>query len=114
MMIPQERNKILGMVNYKNTNDLIGAFLSGGGDGFSGTSLALSNTRIIGNQIVHFGTVILERDNSSIIFNQTNYSFQTSRLQKSILSLIKDKKFVSVKNVPMGYRGSLADFQKKQ
>lgn len=101
------------MNKYKNISELIEAFLSGETSGFSGNSPVLSNTKIVGNQILHFSTPILEREDV-FIFNETKYSIQTDRLQKQIKEKLTNSEisYVSVSNVEMDYKGTLKEFIK--
>ena len=100
------------MNKYKNNNDLIDAFFSGETDAFSGTFAYMSNTKIKGDQLIHFETPILERVGDKIIFNETKYSIQTDRLQKLIKEKLFGKDVIYVSGVLMDHKGSLSEFIK--
>jgi len=99
--------------HYKNAGQIIDSLFEGGQDGFVGSSAALSNTWLKGKQLIHFSTPILERSEGTFIFNETKYSVQTNRLQKTILMKLQGKQFSSVHRVPMDYKGSLESFLQK-
>lgn len=96
------------MTQYKNQKELVEGFLGGAEEGFSGSSLALSNLRIKGSQIIHFSTPILERIEGRYILNMTKYSKQTDMLQKTIIGVLPQGSYDVVQGVEMDYRGSLS------
>lgn len=97
------------MTQYRNQKELVEGFLGGAVEGFSGSSLALSNLKIKGSQIIHFSTPILERAGERYILNMTRYSKQTDMLQKTIAAALPADSYDIVQGVEMDYRGSLSD-----
>ena len=96
------------MTQYKNQKELVEGFLGGAEEGFSGSSLALSNLRIKGSQIIHFSTPILERTEGRYILNATRYSKQTDILQKIIIAALPRGSYDVVQGVDLDYHGSLS------
>jgi hypothetical protein len=93
--------------------DIINEFVEGAVDGVSGNKSNPGNLKIKENQMIHFNTPILERNELGYIINMTRYSIQTGRLQKLINELITEDLLIVVLRVPMDYKGSLSDFIKE-
>ncbi|WP_029071021.1 hypothetical protein [Kandleria vitulina] len=88
---------------------LIESFMDGDTNGITGTKSSPGDLKIIGDQLIHYMTPILERYNTdSYIFNMTQYSIQTGRVQKIIKAKIKD--YIIVKKIPRDYKGKLSDY----
>ena len=95
------------MNKYKNVKELIKAFIAGENDAFSGSSPVLSNTKIRGDKLFHYSTIIAERYEEKIIINVTKYSIQTDRLQKQLIEAVEPEKQILVHDVDLDYSGSL-------
>ena len=77
-------------------------------DGYAGEA------KIVGNQLIHFETPIIERYKDGFILNTSNYSDITRFLQRKIREVLQDKKVIEVNKVLMGYEGSLVDYINKK
>ncbi len=66
--------------------------------------------KIQGEQLIHYWTPIAERSNNKIIVNITRYSLATGKLQKKLKEMIPEDKYIAVKGVREGYKGSLVEF----
>ena len=84
--------------------DLINAFHDGA---VEGDALSL---HIVGNQLIHYNTAILERFGEQYILNYTHYSLATGKVQKMITDAIDDSDLIYVSCVPSETRRSLVDF----
>lgn len=89
--------------------ELIAEFINGLEEGKCGGS---GNLYIKDNRLIHFFTVLAERDVDGFIVNTTWYSIITSRVQKNIISLLGENKYIEIKGIPEGYRNSLKDYNK--
>ena len=98
------------MTKYKNSKEIVAAFINGAEEGFAGSSLVLSNIKIKGNQLFHFQTPIMERNEGKLIVNLTGYSPQTKKLQETIVVMMKGNNYLIARGVPLDYRGQLQDF----
>lgn len=94
------------MRNTTTFKELIANFLEGSTEGNSATG----TLKIRGDQLIHYYTPIMERDNDKMIINVSRYSLVTGRLQKQILEIVPEDIRVIVKRVPENYKGSLKDF----
>ena len=102
------------MTKYKNSSELIEAFIDGETEGFAGSNLASSNLKIKGDFVVHFFTNILERNGNEFILNKSGYSRQTRLLQELIEKKLVGKTLSIVLGVPMDYRGPLSVYVRKE
>lgn len=91
---------------------LIQKFIDGQKEGRSGSPENPGNLKILGDQLIHYETPIIERYKKGYIFNNTRYSLQTGLLQKKAKSVIDESQRTDIKQVPAGYKGSLVDFIK--
>ena len=89
---------------------LIEMFLDGETDAISGTPKNPGTLRIVGNQLIHYNTPILERLDSKFIFNVTRYSLQTGQVQKKIKAIIPEESLILVKKVPSDKDISLKEY----
>lgn len=100
------------MSNYTFVQ-VITNFMSGMSDSEAGAISAKKTLRIQGDQLIHYWTPIAERNDGRIIVNITRYSLATGKLQKQLKELVPQDKYVTVKGVREGYKGSLTDFLPK-
>lgn len=91
--------------------ELIKYFIEGGTEGFSNGA---GNLKIYNNILVHFNTVIAERQNKKIIINMTRYSVVTGRIQKILLSLTDDENRIIVTKIPKGTSELKCYIEKKE
>lgn len=84
-------------------------FIAGVKEGDEGSVSSTNTVKIIGNQLIHYQTPIIERDEEGFIFNITRYSEATGMLQKRIKAFLPDG-YRTVKRVYRNYNGSLKDF----
>lgn len=90
--------------------DVINNFISGMNDSDDGATSSTKTLKINGNQLIHYWTPIAERWNGKIIVNITRYSLATGKLQKQLKELVPEEKYLTIKGVREGYKGSLTDF----
>ena len=84
--------------------NLIDMFIAGKTSGVSGTR---GNLKIVGDQLIHYDTVIAERYNKKIIVNETRYSRITGQIQKMLKQSISNESIIIVGGVPKNDRTSL-------
>lgn len=99
-MEKQARNK------PKTQVQIVDDFLAGATEGVNGIN---GNLKIVGNQLIHYQTVIAERDQKRIILNHTRYSIVTGRIQKELKEKLQGKEYISIGKIPEGFRGSLVE-----
>ena len=97
-------------VTFEN---VINNFISGMADTEDGAISTTKTLKIQGDQLIHYWTPIAERRDGKIIVNISRYSLATGKLQKQLRELVPEEKYVTVKGVREGYKGSLADFLPK-
>lgn len=97
-------------VTFEN---VITSFISGMLDTDEGAFSTTKTLKIQGDQLIHYWTPIAERRDGKIIVNISRYSLATGKLQKQLRELIPEEKYVTVKGIREGYKGSLADFLPK-
>ena len=97
-------------VTFEN---VINSFISGMLDTEDGAVSTTKTLRIQGDQLIHYWTPIAERCDGKIIVNISRYSLATGKLQKQLRELVPEEKYVTVKGVREGYKGSLSDFLSK-
>lgn len=85
-----------------NFQQLVNEFIAGASAGTTGGG---ANLKIVGNQLIHYGTPIAERSNEKFIVNITRYSFVTGRLQKILKESIPSDLYVEVRGIPLGHKG---------
>lgn len=85
-------------------------FMNGMTEGEEGSKSSTGTLKIRGDQLIHYWTPIAERSNNTIIVNVSRYSLATGKLQKQLRELIPTDKYVTVKGIQEGYKGSLKDF----
>ena len=99
------------MKNKTTFKELIECFIDGATEGISATG----TLKIIGKQLIHYKTVIAERnDDNNIIINVSRYSLATGQLQKQILNIVPKEKTILVKKVPVNYNDSLTSFMESR
>lgn len=91
-----------------NFQEIVNLFIEGA---TSGVSAGSANLKIVGDKLIHFDTIIAERNENTFIVNMTGYSIQTGRLQKILKETIISDMLLMVYNVPMGYKKSLRDIK---
>lgn len=89
--------------------NVIENFIVGIKEGESGSVSSTKTVRIKGNQLIHYSTPIIERDEDGFILNITRYSLATGQLQKRMKEMLPEG-YRTVKRVPQDYYGSLKDF----
>ena len=94
-------------VTFEN---VIKNFISGMLDTEDGAVSTTTTLKIQGDQLIHYWTPIAERRAGKIIVNISRYSLATGKLQKQLKELVPQEKYVTVKGVHEGYKGSLTDF----
>ena len=97
-------------VTFEN---VISNFISGMSDTEDGAISTTKTLKIQGDQLIHYWTPIAERRDGKIIVNISRYSLVTGKLQKQLRELVPEEKYITVKGVREGYKGSLADFLPK-
>lgn len=97
-------------VTFEN---VINSFISGMLDTDEGAVSTTKTLKIQGDQLIHYWTPIAERRDGKIIVNISRYSLATGKLQKQLKELVPEEKYVTVKDVREGYKGSLTDFLPK-
>ncbi len=89
---------------------LIDMFIDGETDAVSGTAKNPGTLRIVGNQLIHYNTPILERYKNKYILNISRYSIQTGQVQKKIKATIPEDKLLFVKRIPSDKKISLKEY----
>ena len=84
-------------------------FISGVNEGEAGSISSTNTVRIKGNQLIHYSTPIMERDDNGFILNISRYSLATGQLQKQMREMLPEG-YRIVKRVRQDYEGSLKDF----
>ena len=84
-------------------------FIAGTKEREEGSISSTKTVRIKGNQLIHYSTPIIERDEGNFILNITRYSLATGQLQKRI-KIMLPAGYKTVKRVAENYKGSLKDF----
>ena len=97
-------------VTFEN---VISNFISGMSDTEDGAISTTKTLKIQGDQLIHYWTPIAERRDGKIIVNISRYSLVNGKLQKQLRELVPEEKYITVKGVREGYKGSLADFLPK-
>ena len=92
---------------------LIKSFMDGMKDTDDAAKSTTGTLKIQGNQLIHYWTPIAERTEEKIIVNVTRYSLATGKLQKQLKELVSEDKYVTVRGVREGYKGSLLAFLPK-
>ena len=92
--------------------EVIENFIAGLNEGDKGSISSTKTMKIKGNQLFHYTTPIMERDESGFILNITRYSLATGQLQKKMKELLPNG-YRTVKRVPENYKHSLKDFLEK-
>lgn len=82
------------------------------GDTSGATNGGFGNLKIIGDQLIHYDTVIAERYNGNILLNVSRYSPQTSKIQTTLRESIPHKKLIEVSMVPKNYAATLSKLVK--
>jgi len=89
--------------------NVIENFIAGIKEGESGSVSSTKTVRIKGDQLIHYSTPIIERDEDGFILNISRYSLATGQLQKRMKEMLPEG-YRTVKRVPQDYDGSLKDF----
>lgn len=89
---------------------VINNFLSGMSENEEGAKASSGTLKIQGDQLIHYWTPVAERTDNKVIVNISRYSLATGRLQKQLKEIVPEEKYVAVKGVREGYKGSLLDF----
>lgn len=89
--------------------NVIENFIAGIKEGESGSVSSTKTVRIKGEQLIHYSTPIIERDEDGFILNISRYSLATGQLQKRMKEMLPEG-YRTVKRVPQDYDGSLKDF----
>lgn len=84
-------------------------FIAGLKEGEVGSVSSTKTVIIKGNQLIHYSTPIIERDEEGFILNVSRYSLATGQLQKKIKEKLPEG-YRLVKRVPQDYGNSLKDF----
>lgn len=84
-------------------------FITGVKENEEGSISSTNTVRIKGNQLIHYSTPIIERDDEGFILNISRYSLATGQLQKRIKEMLPEG-YRIVRRVPQGYKGSITDF----
>lgn len=92
--------------------EVIKNFINGLKEGEYGTVSSSNTVRIKGNQLFHYSTPIIERDEDGFVLNISRYSLATGQLQKRIKQMLPEG-FRTVIRVPKDYDNSLKDFLDK-
>lgn len=93
-----------------NFEKVIKAFMGGADESHEHSISSTKTLKIVGDKLINYQTVILQRYNEKYLFNYTRYSLPTGMLQKQILSLIPEDIIIRVYNVPINYSGSLSSY----
>lgn len=94
----------------KSQGDLVNEFVDGATEGVCSWG---QNLVIKGDKLIHYSTVIAERDNGKVLLNVTRYSLETGRVQKKVKLAVPEENLVIVKRVPVDYMGSLKRYVMK-
>ena len=89
--------------------EVIENFIAGVKEGDDGSVSSTKTVRIKGNQLIHYSTPIIERDEDGFILNISRYSLATGQLQKRMKEMLPEG-YRTVKRVPQDYENSLKDF----
>ena len=89
--------------------EVIDNFIAGVKEGDDGSVSSTKTVRIKGNQLIHYSTPIIERDEEGFILNISRYSLATGQLQKRMKEMLPEG-YRTVKRVPQDYENSLKDF----
>lgn len=89
--------------------NVIENFIAGIKEGECGSVSSTKTIRIKGDQLIHYSTPIIERDEDGFILNISRYSLATGQLQKRMKEMLPEG-YRTVKRVPRDYYGSLKDF----
>ena len=89
--------------------NVIENFIAGIKEGEDGSVSSTKTVRIKGDQLIHYSTPIIERDEDGFILNISRYSLATGQLQKRMKKMLPEG-YRTVKRVPQDYDGSLKDF----
>jgi hypothetical protein len=89
--------------------EVIENFIAGVKEGDDGSVSSTKTVRIKGNQLIHYSTPIIERDEEGFILNISRYSLATGQLQKRMKEMLPEG-YRTVKRVPQDYENSLKDF----
>lgn len=89
--------------------NVIENFIAGIKEGEGGSVSSTKTVRIKGDQLIHYSTPIIERDEDGFILNISRYSLATGQLQKRMKDMLPEG-YRTVKRVPRDYYGSLKDF----
>ena len=102
------------MEYYKNGKLLAKAFVDGANEGCIGSKRNPGNLKIVGNQLFHYETPILERSaDNQFILNVSRYSQVTGLIQKWLKNeTLIETSYKEAHKVPYGYKGTLEDFTK--
>lgn len=74
-------------------------FIAGVKEGEDGSVSSTKTVRIKGNQLIHYSTPIIERDEDGFILNISRYSLATGQLQKRMKEMLPES-YRTVKKVP--------------
>ena len=77
-----------------------------------GISSGAGNLKIQGDKLIHYSTLISERQGNRFIVNVTRYSLVTGRIQKMLREKIPQELVVTAHKVPEGTTTSLQPFIK--
>lgn len=89
--------------------NVIENFIAGIKEDEDGSVSSTKTVRIKGDQLIHYSTPIIERNEDGFILNISRYSFATGQLQKRMKKMLPEG-YRTVKRVPQDYDGSLKDF----
>lgn len=84
-------------------------FIAGIKEGEDGSVSSTKTVQIKGNQLIHYSTPIIERDEEGFILNISRYSLATGQLQKRMKEMLPEG-YRTVRRVPQDYGNSLKDF----
>lgn len=84
-------------------------FIAGVKEGEEGSISSSYTVKIIGNQLFHYSTPIIERYRNNFILNISRYSTVTEQLQKRIKNMLP-RGYKTVDHVVKDYQGSLKDY----
>ena len=87
-------------------------FIAGVKEGGAGSVSSTKTVKIKGDQLIHYSTPIIERDEEGFILNISRYSLATGQLQKRMKELLPAG-YRTVRRVPENYNNSLKDFLEK-
>ena len=87
-------------------------FIAGVKEGDTGSVSSTKTVKIKGDQLIHYSTPIIERDEEGFILNISRYSLATGQLQKRMKELLPAG-YRTVRRVPENCNNSLKDFLEK-